>query len=82
VLLKDPKLAYDDLAKKSRPHIIVLPAAPVEPKVEKPAAKVEELVVKPAEATPKKAVEAAPKAEAPKAKKAKKPKAANNDDPS
>jgi len=77
VLLKDPKLAYDDAAKKSRPHIIVLPAAPVEPKVEKAV----EAAPK-AEAAPKQVVEAAPKAEAPKVKKAKKPKAANNDDPS
>ncbi|MFN7958199.1 MAG: hypothetical protein U0P46_07765 [Holophagaceae bacterium] len=82
VLLKDPQLAYDDAAKKSRPHIIVLPAAPVEPKVEKPAAKAEEAPAKPAEVAPKKAAEVAPKPEAPKAKKAKKPKAANNDDPS
>ena len=77
VLLKDPKLAYDDAAKKSRPHIIVLPAAPVEPKVEKAVDAAPK-----AEAAPKPVVEAAPKAEAPKVKKAKKPKAANNDDPS
>lgn len=82
VLLKDPKLAYDEPAKKSRPHIIVLPAAPVEPKVAQATPKVMETVAQPAEAAPKKAVEAAPKAETPKAKKAKKPKAANNDDPS
>lgn len=80
VLLKDPKLAYDDPAKKNRPHIMVLPAAPVTPKVETATAKVEGVVAAPAEAAPK--VEAAPKAEAPKVKKAKKIKAANNDDPS
>jgi hypothetical protein len=74
-LMKNPKLAYDDPAKKSRPNIMVLPAAPVVVKAAEAA------VVKPAEATPVK-VEEAPKAEAPKAKKAKKPKAANNDDPS
>ena len=79
VLLKDPKLAYDDAAKKSRPHIIVLPAAPAEPKVEKAVEAAPKPVV---EAAPKAVVVAAPKAEAPKVKKAKKPKAANNDDPS
>lgn len=77
-LMKSPKLAYDDAAKKSRPHIIVMPGGP---KVEKPAetAKVAEPVKaeKPAEAKVEKAAEPA-KAE----KKAKKPKAAHNDDPS
>ena len=68
-LMKSPKLAYDDAAKKSRPHVIVMPAGPVmEPKVEKPA-------VKPAEVAPAKMAEEAPKAAAPKAKKAKKAKA-------
>lgn len=76
-LMKDPKLAYDDLAKKSRPHIMVMPAGPVLPEVEKAEAKVEV-----AAAAPKQVAEPAPKAEAPKVKKAKKPKAANNDDPS
>lgn len=74
-LMKSPQLAYDDAAKKSRPHIIVLPAGPV-------TTKAEAAVIKPAEATPVKIAEAAPKAEVPKAKKAKKAKAANNDDPS
>ena len=95
--LKNPKLAYDDPAKKSRPHIVVLPAAPkVEkaaeaPKAEKPAepAKTEKAVEAP------KAEKAAEPAKADKAgkdakaadttkdgKKAKKPKAAHNDDPS
>ncbi len=61
--MKNPKLAYDDPAKKSRPHIVVLPALP---KVEKAAepAKAE----KPAE--PAKAEKAA---EAPKAEKAAEP---------
>lgn len=76
-LLKSPLLAYDDAAKKSRPHVIVMPAGPVEPKVEKPVVKVDAPAAKPAEAAPKKVVEAVPKA-----KKVKKPKAANNDDPS
>ena len=81
-LMLSPKLAYDDAAKKSRPHVIVMPAGTVEPKVEKTVAKVEDPAEKPAAAAPKKAVEATPKAEAPKTKKVKKPKAANNDDPS
>jgi hypothetical protein len=37
-LLKSPKLAYDDPAKKSRPHIIVTPASGITP--EKPKTKV------------------------------------------
>lgn len=94
--LKNPALAYDDPAKKSRPHIVLMPAAP---KVEKPAetAKAEKpaeapKAEKPAEAKTEKPAEPAkagkdakdPKAaEAPKdGKKAKKPKAAHNDDPS
>ena len=77
-LMKSPKLAYDDAAKKSRPHIIVMPAGPVlEPKVEKPVAKAEVPAAKPAESAPAKVAESAPKA-----KKVKKAKAANNDDPS
>ncbi len=76
-LIKNPKLAYDDPAKKSRPHIIVMPAGPAQPKVEKPEVKVEVTA-----AASKQAAEPAPKAEAPKVKKAKKIKAANNDDPS
>lgn len=79
-LLKSPKLAYDDPKKKSRPHIIVLPAGPAAVKAEKaPEA------VKPVEAAPAKAEKAAeaPKAAEPaKPAKAKKPKAAHNDDPS
>ncbi len=79
-LMKNPKLAYDDPAKKSRPHVIVMNAAP---KVEKAAepAKVAEPVKaeKPAEPKVEKAGEPA-KAEKP--AKAKKPKAAHNDDPS
>ncbi len=75
-LMKSPNLAYDDAAKKSRPHVIVMPAGPAV------APKAEAAVIKPAEAVPAKVADAAPKAEAPKAKKPKKPKAANNDDPS
>ncbi len=78
--LKRPDLAYDDAKTKSRPHLVVMPAAPAVPKAEKPVAKAEEPAVKPA-AEPK-TVEAAPKVEPVKGKKAKKPKAANNDDPS
>lgn len=83
-LMKDPRLAYDDPKKKSRPHIVVMPGAPssvaseklvetaatptAAAKADKPAAKVAE----------------APKADKPadKPAKAKKPKAAQNDDPS
>jgi hypothetical protein len=74
--LKRPDLAYDDAKTKSRPHLVLMPAAPATPKAEKPAPKVEEAASAP--------VKEAPKAEppAPKAKKAKKIKAANNDDPS
>jgi hypothetical protein len=79
--LKRPDVAYDDAAKKSRPHLIVLPAAPAILMAEKPVAKVEEAAAKPVTATPK-AEPAAPKAQPVKVKKAKKPKAANNDDPS
>lgn len=79
--LKRPDVAYDDAAKKSRPHLIVMPAAPATPKAAKPAAKVEEAEAKPAVAAPK-AQAPASKAEPVKGKKAKKPKAANNDDPS
>lgn len=79
--LKRPDVAYDDAAKKSRPHLIVMPAAPATPKAAKPAAKVEEAEAKPAVAAPK-AQAPASKAEPVKGKKTKKPKAANNDDPS
>ena len=81
-LMADPKLAYDDPKKKSRPHIVVMPGGPNQLSAEKPAAPV---VVLPAAkaveaAAPK--VEAAPEAPPPKPAKAKKPKAAQNDDPS
>jgi len=78
--LKRPDVAFDDAAKKSRPHLIVMPAAPSAQKVEKVVVKAEEAAVKPVVTT--KAEAAAPKVEPVKAKKAKKPKAANNDDPS
>jgi len=78
--LKRPDVAFDDAAKKSRPHLIVMPAAPAAQKVEKVVVKAEEAAVKPVVTT--KAEAAAPKVEPVKAKKAKKPKAANNDDPS
>jgi hypothetical protein len=77
--LKRPDVAYDDAAKKSRPHLTVMPAAPAAPKAAKPAVKAEEAEAKPAVAASK---APAPKAEPVKGKKAKKPKAANNDDPS
>jgi hypothetical protein len=83
-LEKSPKLAYDDPKKKTRPHIVVMPAGAPAIKAEKPyeapvvAAKAE----KPAEAATAKTDKpaAAPATETP--KKAKKPKAAQNDDPS
>jgi hypothetical protein len=78
--LKRPDVAYDDAKTKSRPHLIVMPAAPATPKVEKTAPKVEAAAKAQAEAPKTEA--ATPKAEPVKAKKAKKPKAANNDDPS
>ena len=78
--LKRPDVAYDDAKTKSRPHLVVMAAAPAAPKVEKPVVKAEEPAAKPV-AEPKKA-EAAATVEPVKGKKAKKPKAANNDDPS
>jgi hypothetical protein len=83
VLLKSPDLAYDDAKKKSRPHIIVMPAAPPAPKVEKVAEA--EKPAAPAKAEVAKADKSAGAAKADataKPKKVKKPKAANNDDPS
>jgi len=82
-LEKSPELAYDDAKKKSRPHIILMPALPKAAKVEekkvevkadekKPEPKVEKAA---APAKEEAAVEAKPK-------KAKKVKAAHNDDPS
>lgn len=83
-LMKDPKLAYDDPAKKSRPHIVVMPAAP---KVEKAAepVKAEKAVEAPKvekAAEPAKADKAKDAKAAEPAKKPKKAKAAHNDDPS
>jgi len=79
-LLKSPKLAYDDPKKKSRPHIVVMPAGAAAIKAEKPF---EATAAAPKAAdttTAAKAPATAAPADAP--KKAKKPKAANNDDPS
>jgi hypothetical protein len=93
-LMKSPDLTYDDVKKKSRPHVVVLPAleVPEAPKAEKKALGLED---KKPEAKPEGEKKTAPKAEkkadakdetadpkAEKKKKAKKPKAANNDDPS
>ncbi len=81
-LMKDPKLAYDDAKKKSRPHVVLMPGAPSPFR----AAKAAEAAVAPAPEKAEKVAEAAPAPEKPAAapapKKAKKPKAANNDDPS
>lgn len=76
-LMQSPKLAYDDPAKKSRPHILVMPAAARVPKAEKAAEP-----VKPAELVKAAEVKKDKAAEPAKPAKAKKPKAAHNDDPS
>ncbi len=87
-LMKSPKLAYDDAKKKSRPHIIVMPAAPPAPKVEKiaeaekPAAPAKAEVAKTEVVKADTPADPSKSDQAPKPKKAKKPKAANNDDPS
>jgi hypothetical protein len=80
-LMKSPNLAYDDPKKKTRPNILVMPAAAPAPKVEKaPEA------VKPTEPVKAEKVAEAPKGDKPadpaKPAKTKKPKAAHNDDPS
>jgi hypothetical protein len=82
-LLKSPKLAYDDVKKKSRPHIVVMEAGAAAIKAEKPVEAVAAApkADKPAETTAAKPAEKAA-APADATKKAKKPKAANNDDPS
>jgi hypothetical protein len=83
-LLKDPALAYDDPKKKSRPHLIVMPAGPSLVNAEKPRAVVASVPVaeKPAAVTAPKEEPVAQTPVAPKPAKAKKPKAAQNDDPS
>ena len=85
-LAKDPRLAYDDPQKKSRPHIEVLPGGPAQVAAEAPAKGVPQVLAAPraepvmkAEPTP--AAAAKPVAETP-AAKPKKAKAAHNDDPS
>lgn len=85
-LMKSPGLAYDDAKKKSRPHVIVMPAAAPAPMADKAVkdAAIEKAAA-PAQAELVKADKAAdaPKAgTATKSKKGKKPKAAHNDDPS
>ncbi|MCX6547576.1 MAG: hypothetical protein NTW40_05985 [Acidobacteria bacterium] len=79
--LKRTDVFYDDAKTKSRPHLVVMAAAPATPKAEKPVVKAEEPAAKPA-AEPKKADPAVAPVDPAKPKKAKKPKAANNDDPS
>ncbi|KAF0167148.1 MAG: hypothetical protein FD157_310 [Rhodocyclaceae bacterium] len=83
-LLTDPKLAYDDPKKKSRPHLLVMPGGPPRVAAEKPVTAVAAM---PVAVTPAEVV--APRVEkpveapiAPKSGKVKKPKAAQNDDPS
>jgi hypothetical protein len=83
-LLKDPKLAYDDPKKKSRPHLIVMQGGPAQVSAEKPVAvaAVKPVIEKPAEVVAPKAEKPVEAPVAPKPAKAKKPKAAQNDDPS
>lgn len=80
-LMSDPRLAYDDPKKKSRPHVIVMQAGPAEVQAEKASGP----VAAPAIVAPK-AEAALPTAPAPKPDaapaKTKKVKAAHNDDPS
>ena len=82
-LMKDPRLAYDDAKKKSRPHIIVMDGAPGQIQAEKASGPVvaPAIVAPKAEAAMKTAPAPAPKAETSPAK-SKKVKAAHNDDPS
>ena len=85
-LLKDPRIAYDDVATKARPHILVLQGGPSQVAAERPTKAVPVAAAQPkaepiikTEAAPKpKAAEEAPVASA----GGKKPKAAHNDDPS
>jgi alkylated DNA nucleotide flippase Atl1 len=89
-LMKDPRLAYDDPKKKSRPHIEVMAGGPAQVAAEAPSKAAPVAVAAPkaepamkAEAAPaaKPAEAAAKPAEATTAK-TKKAKAAQNDDPS
>jgi hypothetical protein len=85
-LEKDPKIQYDEPAKKVRPHLILMDGAPGTVKAEAASVKAPAAPVSaPAPvAKPAPAPAPAPKAaaEAAKPAKAKKPKAAHNDDPS
>ncbi len=93
-LMKSPELSYDDVKKKSRPHVIVMPAletSKAEKKAlsleEKKATKAEKKVDTKAEKKSDAKVEKKDDAKAEKkpdakVKKVKKPKAAQNDDPS
>jgi len=81
-LLTDPKLAYDDPKKKSRPHLVVMPGAPSQVTAEKPATAVVMPVVEKPAATVAPKMETPAEVPAPKPAKVKKPKAAQNDDPS
>jgi len=82
-LLADPRLAFDDPKKKSRPHIVIMQGGPAQAFAEKPtvAAPAPVAVAAPA-AKPAEAAAPVAEAPAPKPGKAKKPKAAQNDDPS
>lgn len=83
-LEKDPKIQYDEPAKKVRPHLIIMEGAPGAVKAEAPSVKAPAAPI----AAPAPAAKPAPApaptagAEPPKPAKAKKSKAAHNDDPS
>lgn len=81
-LLADPKIQYDDPAKKSRPHVIVMDGAPASVKAEAPTVKVAAPAAVAPAAKPAPAAAAPAPAPAAQTAKAKKPKAAHNDDPS
>ncbi len=77
-LMKDPKLQYDDPARKSRPHLIVMDGAVTTFKAEAMPKAAAPVAAAPAPAS----APAAPATAPAKSAKAKKPKAAHNDDPS
>ena len=82
-LMKDPRLAYDDPKKKSRPHIIVMEGAVGQVQAEKASGPVSAptIVAPKPEAAIKSTAAPAPKGDTAPAK-GKKVKAAHNDDPS
>jgi alkylated DNA nucleotide flippase Atl1 len=86
-LIKDPRLAYDDPKKKSRPHVEVMAGGPSQVAAEAPSKAAPQVVAAPPKAEPAMKAEAAPApaakpAAATAAAKPKKAQAAQNDDPS